>query len=106
MPGLRPLNMKIASFRLVIPVVLFPLITHATGLPEPGILTYGVVRNAASGNARLVTGTLVWTISPAIGNSVTITTVLTNIGNQYSYLLRVPFESVVGNGTPTPNVLQ
>ncbi len=42
------------------------------GLPEPGLVMYGAVRNAASANARLAAGTLMWTIvinDPAATNS-------------------------------------
>jgi hypothetical protein len=67
---------------------------------------YGAVRNAANANARLTTGTLTWTISPPSGSPVTVTTALTDISGQYSYALRVPFESVVGSSTLSPNALQ
>ena len=69
----------------------------AANLPEPGLVMYGVVRNAASSNAHLISGTLTRTIAPTTGAPIAITTSLTNLGNQYSYLLRPPFESVVGN---------
>ena len=71
----------------------------AAGIPEPGLVMYGAVRNTAAGNARLITGTLTWTITPASGSPVTVTTPLTDISGQYSYALRVPFESVVGSST-------
>ncbi len=78
----------------------------ASGLPEPGLVMYGAVRNAAVGNTRLTAGTLTWTVTPPSGPSVVITTALSDIGGQYSYLLRVPFESIVGSATPSANVLQ
>ena len=98
--------MKLNPFRLVIPVVLFPLVSHATGLPEPGLVMYRVVRNAANGSAWIITGTLSWTITPASGSPVTISTTLTDISGQYSYALRVPFETLVGSTTLSPNALQ
>jgi hypothetical protein len=67
---------------------------------------YGALRNSANGNARLTTGTLTWTITPASGSPVTVTTPLTDISGQYSYALRVPFESVVGSSTLSANALQ
>jgi hypothetical protein len=67
---------------------------------------YGAVRNAANGNALLTIGTLAWTITPATGTPVTVTTPLTDISRQYSYALCVPFASVVGGGTLLPNTLQ
>ena len=78
----------------------------ADGIPEPGLVMYGVVRNVASGNARLVSGTVTWTITPATGSPITLTTSLSNIGNQYSFLLPLPFESIIGNVSLSPNVLQ
>jgi len=76
------------------------------GLPEPGLVMYGAVRNAANGNARLTNGTLTWMISPPSGSPVTISAQLSDIGGQFSYLVRVPFESIVGSATLSPNVLQ
>jgi len=80
-------------------------VTLAAGTPEPGLVMYGAVKNTAVGNARLITGTLTWTITPASGAPVTVTTPLTDISGQYSYALRVPFESVVGSSTLSPNTL-
>jgi hypothetical protein len=77
----------------------------AAGIPEPGLVMYGAVRNTAAGNARFITGMLTWNITSAIGSPVTITTPMTDISGQYSYALRVPFESVVGSSTLSPNTL-
>ena len=78
----------------------------AGGIPEPGLVMYGVVRNTANGDAPVTTGTLTWTITPPSGSSVIVSTALTDISGQYSYALRVPFESVVGSATLSPNTLQ
>jgi len=78
----------------------------AAGLPEPGLTMYGVVRNAAAGNIRLTSGALTWMITPPSGSPVTVTALLTDIGGQYSYLLRVPFETIVGSATLSANTLQ
>jgi hypothetical protein len=83
-----------------------PLLAHAGELPEPGLVMYGAVRNSANGNALLTTGTLTGTITPACGSPVTVTTPLADISGQYSYALGVPFASVVGGGTLSPNTLQ
>ena len=87
-------------------ITLFPVLAwlianlaSAAGIPEPGLVMYGAVRNTAAGNARIITGTLTWTITPASGSPVTVTAPLTDISGQYSYALRVPFESVVGSST-------
>src|SRR5208283_4769251 len=82
------------------------IVALAGGIPEPGLVMYGAVRNSASSNGRLVSGTITWTIVPASGTPITVTAKLTNLGNQYSYLLPLPFETVVGNFTLSTNVLQ
>ncbi len=79
---------------------------RAALIPEPGLVMYGAVRNTANGNAQIISGTLTWTITPASGSPVTVTTPLTDISGQYSYALRVPFASVVGGGTLPANTLQ
>ena len=91
---------RLACMSLFISTVAF-----AAGIPEPGLVMYGAVSNSAVGNVRLTTGTLTWTITPASGSPVTITTQLTDISGQYSYALRVPFESVVGSATLSANTL-
>lgn len=91
--------------RLAVLSLLIATIASAAGIPEPGLVMYGAVRNTAAGNARLITGTLTWTITPASGSPITVTTPLTDISGQYSYALRVPFESVVGSSTLSANTL-
>src|SRR5438105_3593110 len=88
-----------APLRLLPLLLALALPAYAGGLPEPGFVMYGAVRNTAAGNARLITGTLTWTITPASGAPVIVTTALTDISGQFSYALRVPFESVVGSAT-------
>lgn len=83
----------------------FTLLAKADGIPEPGLVMYGAVR--ATNNARVTSGTITWTITPAAGgSSVVVTNSLSNIGDQYSYILRVPFETVVGSATPAANTLR
>ena len=79
---------------------------YADGIPEPGLVMYGVVRNATAGNARLTSGSVTFTITPASGSPITVTGPLSDIGSQYSYLLRVPFESIVGSATPSGTALK
>ena len=56
---------------------------------------YGQVRNAAMDANLLTYSTLRWTIQPFSGSPVTMTTALTNINDQFSYVIRVPFETVL-----------
>lgn len=69
--------------------------TYSQGIPEPGLLLYGsVVNQHAGSNQRLTTGSLRWEIPKPGGGAVTVTVALTNINDQFSYVARVPFESL------------
>jgi hypothetical protein len=82
------------------------VIAAADGIPEPGLVMYGAVRNLTN-NVRGTTGTLTWTITPSAGGSaVMVTTPLSDIASQYSYIVRVPFETIVGSSTPSTNTLR
>src|SRR5436309_456185 len=98
----KPTSAILAAFL----TALAPVVLPAAGLPEPGLVMYGAIRNTANANIRLNSGTLTWTISPPSGSPVTVSTPLTDISGQFSYVLRVPFESVVGSATLSPNALQ
>src|SRR5262245_7210621 len=79
-------------------------------IPEPGLIMYCVILNVWAGaNYRLTTGTLRCTIPKPSGGTVTLTTALTNINDQFSYLLIVPFETLPAPPpvfTLSPNALQ
>ena len=63
------------------------------GIPEPGLILYGQVRNTTTGMLQTY-GTLKWIIQPPTGSAITLYVPLTNINDQFSYVLRVPFETV------------
>src|ERR1051325_387557 len=67
----------------------------AQGIPEPSLVMYGVVRNAQDPDRLRVTfGNLTWFFQPAAGGTAfTVTATLTNINDQFSYVLRVPCET-------------
>src|SRR3954451_20117233 len=70
---------------------LFPVAfgCFAQGIPEPGLIMYGVVRNTNSGaNVMWNFGSLTWTLRPAGGQPITLSAVLTNINDQFCYLLQ------------------
>jgi hypothetical protein len=93
---------------IAIVLLLVPMILSAQsppGIPEPGLTLYGVVNNTAAGGARLTSGTLVWTIQPPTGSPILVTVNLVNINDQFSYVLRVPFESVPAGFTLSANAL-
>ena len=81
-------------------------LAFADGIPEPGLVMYGAVNNT-SNNARITSGKLIWTVTPtAGGSSVLVTNNLADVVGQYSYILRVPFETIVGSATPAVNTLR
>jgi hypothetical protein len=70
--------------------------TLAQPLPEPGLMLYGTVTwQGGAQPARWVQGTLQWTFTSAAasGSSVVLTVPLTNLVDQFSYVLEVPFET-------------
>jgi hypothetical protein len=46
-----------------------------------------------------------WTFEKPGGGTLTVTTLLTNINDQFCYVVRVPFETVLPGLTPNPNAL-
>lgn len=73
----------------------FPLL--GGGLPEPDLVLYGTIRDVSGGlNVRLTAGHLTWTFQPAGGSkAITVAATLTNINDQFSYVLRVPCEKQI-----------
>lgn len=66
------------------------------GIPEPDLIWYGRVMGSAGGLVvRLTAGTLVWRVETLAGNPVlTRTTQLTNINDQFSFIVRLACESL------------
>jgi len=86
-------------------VVLAPL-TRA-GIPEPDLVWYGkVVMLSGGGEMRVTAGTLVWQIEPLAGGPPIVrTTELTNLNDQFSFVLRVPCETPEPGGSASADVL-
>jgi len=80
----------------------------AQGIPEPSLVLYGAVRNTLDrDHLRLVFGNLTWVFEPVGGGpSFAVSAVLTNINDQFSYVLRVPCETEVAGFTLSSNVLR
>ncbi|MCI0747736.1 MAG: hypothetical protein L0Y58_20205 [Verrucomicrobia subdivision 3 bacterium] len=77
------------------------------GIPEPDLVWYGKVL-VAPGDVvvRATTGTLAWQIEPMAGGTPWIVaTRLTNINDQFSFILRVPCESPEPAVTGTSNTV-
>jgi hypothetical protein len=77
------------------------------GIPEPDLIWYGKVLMASGDVAvRATVGTLTWQIEPTAGGTPwTLSTQLTNINDQFSFLLRVPCETPELAVTATPNTV-
>lgn len=82
------------TFALV--TALTPLV-HADGVPEPGLILYGQVRNAAAGNALVTQGTLTLTVQQVGGASVVVSTPVLPLPPGQSFRARVPFEVLLGS---------
>ena len=80
-------------------VALSPALSLGAGLPEPGLVLYGVIRNLdGRDDVRMAVGTLRCEITPPSGPPVVLVTNLQNINDQFSYVLLVPFETSLGAG--------
>jgi len=88
-------------------VLLVPEVLPAAGLPEPDLVLYGVIRDVSGGHSiRLTAGTLSWSFQPTTpGNPVTVTASLTNLNDQFSYVVRVPCETPLSGSTGSPDTL-
>lgn len=93
--------------RLTILAWLLALVTGSAGIPEPDLVWYGRVLNTSGGTpVRVVTGTLSWQIEPLAGGTPwTLSTRLTNINDQFSFLLRIPCETPEAGVAATTNTV-
>lgn len=73
----------------------------AQSIPEPSLVMYGVVRFAG---VRVTAGTLVWQITNN-ARVVTVSAPLTNINDQFSYVVQVPCETQIGTFQVSSNTL-
>lgn len=89
-------------------VCLFAWGGAGQGIPEPDLVMYGAVLNVTNNaNLRLGYGTLTWVFQPlGPGPAITATGTLTNINNQFSYILRIRCETQVPGYTNSPNTIQ
>jgi hypothetical protein len=79
----------------------------ADGIPEPSLVIYGVVNNLATGGSRMSFGSLSWIFQPGGGGpAVNLTTTLTNINDQFSYVIRVPCETEIPGVPVSAGVLR
>lgn len=84
------MNLRILSVLLVLSVPALP-----AGFTEPPIVFYGKVTNTFDGQSLEVTaGQLTFTIQPASGAPIAVSTRLRPITGGYSYRLEIPVEKV------------
>lgn len=74
------------------------------GIPEPSLVSYGVVRHAVTG-VPVTFGSIQWTFRPASGPVVVVSGQLTNVNDQFSYVLFTPMESTLSGQPATLNTL-
>jgi hypothetical protein len=71
------------------------------GIPEPSLVIYGVISDPSAGGARVSYGSLIWVFQPDDGSpAITLSAPVTNINDQFSYVLRVPCETQLSPGVP------
>lgn len=79
---------------------------HAAGIPEPGLVLYGTIRNTADNRVRITEGVLTWQFKKTNGTTpVIVSALVTNAGDQFSYVLQVPCETIVAGTSLSSNVL-
>lgn len=103
----RPiLILKRVQVSLAALLVLFAVAAKG-GIPEPDLVWYGKVLTSSEGaTVRLTTGTLAWRIERLAGGPpIIITTELTNINDQFSFVVRVPCETPEPGVTASTNVV-
>lgn len=97
-------NAAIAILASALTLLSFPA---GAGIPEPDLVWYGKVLMASGDiTVRATTGTLAWRIEPVAGGTPwVLVTALTNIHDQFSFILRVPCESPEPAVPATTNTL-
>lgn len=111
-PDRRTTSARIISrspFTQLALAALLALTTLSTraGIPEPDLVWYGkVLATADNATVRLTSGTLAWRLEPVAGGPTMIfATQLTNINDQFSYLLRIPCETPEPGQNAATNVV-
>jgi hypothetical protein len=94
-------NMKQSNLRFGLIAVLTS-ISQADGIPEPGIILYGQIKNGSLQEVRVTSGTLHWDIGGPAGR-IRLSADAGDLAGGNSYRLRIPFESLVGGNTKGPN---
>jgi hypothetical protein len=88
-------------------LVSIPFSRCEGGIPEPDLVWYGKILAASGGvPVRVTSGTLTWQIELVAGGTPwTLSTPVTNLNDQFSFLLRVPCETPELGVTATPSTV-
>jgi hypothetical protein len=94
---LYPTKSGLARLYLLLPIATAgSRLVQADGIPEPSLILYGVISDTSAGGNRVTYGPLTWTLQPSGGGpSVTAHGVLTNINDQFSYVLQIPCDTQI-----------
>jgi len=77
---------------------------RAQGIPEPPLIFYGTIRNAAQNNLRMTSGSLSWQVRKvSTGRTIGLSTIVSNYPG-FSYVLEVPAETII-SGPVSSNAL-
>ena len=101
-------TIRLGAVLLATLIHLTPSSGKASGIPEPSLTLYGKVLNKFNGaTSRVTDGEIRWTFKPLNGGAwVTVTNRLTNINDQFSFVLQVPCESEIVGMALSPNTLK
>ena len=87
-------SLGLKAWAMLIAVGLTPCPARADGIPEPSLVLYGVVTDPHAGNQRIAYGPITWTFQPIDGSAPIVASgILTNINDQFCYVLKVPVET-------------
>src|SRR5437763_1724938 len=88
-------------------LLLIASLAGGGGIPEPGLTMYGkVIADINGSDVRLTWGELAWTIRPASGAPITVRAALTNLLDQFCYVVTVPFETCLSGMSVSSNALK
>jgi len=104
----RNLSKSVAAVMCVWVCVSVAQRVAAQGIPEPSLVMYGVVRNAQDQDRlRIVFGNLTWLFQPVGGGpSFSVSATVTNINDQFSYVLFAPCETEIPGFPASTNALR
>lgn len=97
-----------SAILLAVLIEAAPCAIQASGIPEPSLTLYGRVLNKFNGATTRVThGEMQWTFKPLNGGAwVNVTNRLTNISDQFSFVVQVPCESEIVGVALSANTLK